>query len=531
MRSRPARLLLAACGLSLLLHLLVLVGVGRWWGKAERIPPLVRYHLVLQTPWRVPAPVPEVLPHDGGEGPTVAPLGLDSGPQGGLPQAQEDWPGTGLLESGIWPPGPAPLGGKPGFVPPVDRLPSPAELNEQEVQQYATRAVERARYARLRLPDVDTTDAESQNRRQAQAIVDRAIAAMGGVERMLVVRDKTVAVFHYNSETQEWLHAADRYYLWGQMFRQGLGEGSMGYDGIQSWHYRYGVLVPAPGLRYQAERLDFLSQFKGEGIFLQYGGRRRFDDYQVEVVVVEDLKYGTRRLAYFDMASHLLKGVEAGALTTRYEQYKWTGGILTLYEYWERGRGGGGRYRQETSYDTGLEPAFFQAPRPRTWDPDAMVRRMQEGGSDEGEVRSARRLKVAQIYQRPPRLDEKREVRIDRLSLQLLNTYLFDKLRAAGVLAQGEADYQVGPCIEEFWVAPRPPPWPPLYTMRLSIEIKRLPLSGAHLVAETTQQWKPWEFYIDDKAADVLTDAIISSLSRGLVSLAEPAGDTAGSGP
>jgi hypothetical protein len=104
MSSRPARLLLAACGLSLLLHLLALVGVGRWWGKAERIPPLVRYHLVLQTPWRVPAPAPE-LTNEEGEGPTVAPLGLDRVPvEDGLPQRDPDcWRATaGLRDRRRW---------------------------------------------------------------------------------------------------------------------------------------------------------------------------------------------------------------------------------------------------------------------------------------------------------------------------------------------------------------------------------------------------------------------------------------------
>jgi hypothetical protein len=135
------------------------------------------------------------------------------------------------------------LGGKPGFVAPVDRLPSPGELNEQELLQHVRRVGERARYGRLRLPDGDTTDAESQNRRQAQEIVDRAIQAMGGLERMLAVRDKAVVVIHYNSRLQRWEHAADRYYLRGEMFRDGRGES--GYDGKQSWHYRYGVLLPA----------------------------------------------------------------------------------------------------------------------------------------------------------------------------------------------------------------------------------------------------------------------------------------------
>ncbi len=114
---------------------------------------------------------------------------------------------------------------------------------------------------------------------------------------------------------------------------------------------------------------------------------------------MEDLKYGTRRLAYFDVASHLLKGVEEGALTTRCEEYRWTGGILTLYEYWERRRGGGGRYRQETSYNTGLEPAFFQAPRPRTWDPAAMAIRFQEGRAGKAKPPSAKQLRVAKIWQ------------------------------------------------------------------------------------------------------------------------------------
>ena len=78
-----------------------------------------------------------------------------------------------------------------------------------------------------------------------------------------------------------------------------------GFDGRRAWGYRYGVPVGAWqwSLQYQAERWDFLSQFRGEGIRLDYRGQVELSGGRLcEQIAVEDLKYGRDQLACFRTA-------------------------------------------------------------------------------------------------------------------------------------------------------------------------------------------------------------------------------------
>lgn len=425
---------------------------------------------------------------------------------------------------------------------PEDSRISQEELNQRTIQQLREDAAEREKRSWLWLPDADTTDAETQNRRKAEEIVDRAIEAMGGLERMLAVWDKKIAVFHYNSMTNKWVPGEKRYYLRGNMFREDKSRGiSWGYDGKESWSYFFWILMLPPNLHYQAERWDFLNQFKGEGILLNYGGRREFNQRPVDVVGVEDLKYNLYREAYFDVNSHLLvgtvetnvisskhaRGSGAGKTHTTIGEYKKSGELLLPYEFFfiegKRAR----RERNETTLDIGLNSSFFRAPQPRTWESAAMAILLKDGAPRNDTSTLSRSLNVEEIYQAsaPPRTDDGRiynAVRIDYRSLQLMNAYFFKKLMLAGVLAQQEAEYQVDVCIAEFWVVVPPQPYNPIYTMKLRIKIQ--PASGFSHVIEATHRWEALSsFLIDDHLADTITSLIITTIGRGLVGLEQEA--------
>ena len=59
-------------------------------------------------------------------------------------------------------------------------------------------------YARLYMADADTTDVESQQRRQARQIVERAIRVMGGRERLRALRTKRVRLW-----VEAWEHVIE----------------------------------------------------------------------------------------------------------------------------------------------------------------------------------------------------------------------------------------------------------------------------------------------------------------------------------
>ena len=73
------------------------------------------------------------------------------------------------------------------------------------------------------LPLADTTSEAGRRRSQARRIIDRAIEAMGGLERLRAIRDKRVRVEIWDREFQAWVPSEVRSYLGGQRYRLDIG--------------------------------------------------------------------------------------------------------------------------------------------------------------------------------------------------------------------------------------------------------------------------------------------------------------------
>ena len=187
------------------------------------------------------------------------------------------------------------------------------------------------------LPLADITSEAGRRRNRAREIIARAIEAMGGLERLQAIRDKRIQVETWNGERQVWVPSGVRSYLRGQRYRLDLAPRlARGHDGRQSWYLYYGLLVPPGDESYNAERWDFLTRFRGDGVVVEYVGRRQLHFPTLEAVRVIDTKFGRQRLAYFDMDDGLLYAEVEPCRTTTYRQYRETQGVLTPLEVWVR---------------------------------------------------------------------------------------------------------------------------------------------------------------------------------------------------
>ena len=492
-----------ALGVSAVLHLLLLLIPP---GKDE-IQTVQRYQLsrIPSASWieLLRARRPE-LTVDGMErlpGPAfVAPqLPLDSAPPADLP----DVGGPELTRTdSLW------LAARAGKTPwrPIES--AILDLNQLALESAARKAEERYKYARIWMPDADTTDAASRLRRRAEEIVDRAIRAMGGLERLRSIQDKKVAVTVFRERPiPGWFPAGERFYLRGRRYleRQGSRSAS-GFDGHSSWHQYYGVAMAAADLRYLAERWDFLSQFRGREIRLEYLGERMYRGRAVEMVAVEDLKYGVQRVAYFRVSDHLLVYLTDGRTRLSYEEYRPVDGILTPYELVIDTE----RFRHETTYNLGLDAAFFDTPGTRTWDA-AMVDMVLHSFWPVGTGDSA----ATQVYL--PEIDLKtgpgsRKVRDE--SLHLLNAYVVEKLRLSGVLTEQKsaATHSATVEIREFHTVGS---WPyEVSTVRLAVAVQSRRDPAALFEKELTYRWEG--ISIDGHVADQLTFLMLYHIGQGL---------------
>ena len=234
-------------------------------------------------------------------------------------------------------------------------------------------------FARLYMADVDTTDAESEARRRARQIVERAIAVMGGHARLSAMHSLRLRAW-----VEAWEHVVDypppaRIMPIGQ-YVYPVVEWDYGFSRDATAHFsarpiqidRSDPLLernPAISLRRfaqlfqyrwlflkesaralrldgEVERWHFLDRFLGYGIVLHYVGQEPFAGQQAEVVRVDDRRYGHLLEAYFARASGLLLGVREGltdgeaqayraqyqkrspSWTTTYEKYKRVCGVL-----------------------------------------------------------------------------------------------------------------------------------------------------------------------------------------------------------
>ena len=248
------------------------------------------------------------------------------------------------------------------------------DLNSLSLAADARQRAELEGFARLYIADADTTDAESERRRRARQIVERAIRVMGGRTRMSAMHS-----LHIRAWVEAWEHVID-YPPPARI----MSVGAYVYP-VAEWEYgfasdagalftarpiqldRYDPLLernPAISRRRftqlfqvrwqflderarelrvegEVERWHFLDRFLGYGTVLHYVDEELFAGQLADVVRVDDRRYGHLLEAYFARASGLLLGVREGLTDGEQQAYRttyqkrppvWT----TVYEKYKR---------------------------------------------------------------------------------------------------------------------------------------------------------------------------------------------------
>ena len=365
------------------------------------------------------------------------------------------------------------------------------------------------------LPLADITSEAGRRRSRAQEIIARAIEAMGGLERLRAVRDKRIEVEEWNHRRSIWEHTEVRSYLRGQRYRLDLAPRlARGYDGRQSWYLYYGFLIGPRDERHSAERWDFLTRFRGDGVIAEYVGRRELHFPVVEAVRIIDTKFGRQSLAYFDLEDGLLFAEVEGCRRTTYREYRETRGVLTPFEVWvtEPVRPCGGtpmitRYRWHTELNTGLRADLFEVPEEVSWEPELARTSVFEHAPVPPGGPAALRLRVEDLD--PGINPETGDPWLSPLSRYLIETYLREKLQVAGVLA-----------------ATDPPEWRLIWrveenklTLKIAVYVQSLVDDG--LWGGMVRYRPPSGHGIDDLAADSVTWEVILRMSAGIMELVE----------
>ena len=407
-------------------------------------------------------------------------------------------------------------------------------LEDLSLEMERQRAEEKAGYARLWMPDADTTDADSRNRKKAEEIVDRAIEAMGGMDRLLQVRDMhtKIEIYAPDPNTFLWRPAGERLFYQGRKFMENLPRGrTHGYDGERAWAYRYGISrsTHADLLKQQAERWDFISRFKGEGIVLHYLGKitlageesarailgepaRVILGESAHVIQVDDRKYGFLREAYFSPSSHLLIAEKQHGVLTRVEEYRTVDGIKTPYEVRRYFRRFATRYRFNTKFNTGLESSLFDDPGERTWDSNSMVALL--GVQADSTMRVALN-EITQIFTMWNAMGRPRDVVLDYESRRLLDAYLGKKLKSAGVLGDTSSRYNVAVTVKGYYREERAP----IYTINFHLVVADKESTKPLLDHIVSHRWKSALYPpIDQSIAERLTSMLVESIGHALAS-------------
>ncbi|MFC1525902.1 hypothetical protein ACFL6X_03710 [Candidatus Latescibacterota bacterium] len=293
-RAQRVRLCLLA---SLLIHLLLISAYQRWASESVRrtLRPFLYEPVLLPRPSPLRSVSPAFLPE-----PDLARL-PETPSEPGFPLADMEatvpdstWQMPWQKEALVGPP----AEGK-RYVPATDALLSLEDLQRRMVRM---RAEELEQYARLWVPDADTTDQESRDRLLGRQIVLGAVEAMGGMAALLELRD-----MRYRGRLHKSYGPRGKY-------AEGLPGGArLLYDGYRGWADLFGTPYPITGvgfreLQRRGERWDFLSRYLGEGIRLTYLGTEETARRQIwHIVLVEDMKYGGRSFrARFDPETRLL---------------------------------------------------------------------------------------------------------------------------------------------------------------------------------------------------------------------------------
>ena len=518
LRNRRVLLCLLA---SLAVHMLFLWAYQRW--AAERVLQVLRparFELApaLEPQRFEPAPrasVPDVV---------MEQLRLAELMEAPLPEDALAPPSVGL--EGLAPqPG---LEADPGLKP--DILPGDTLSYDSALADLYRRKLVELHGRRIRvLPLADTTSEAGRRRSRAREIIDRAIEAMGGLERLQAVRDKRVRVERWDSERQIWHPMDVRSYLRGRRYRVDTApDVARGHDGRQSWYLRYGLLLPPRDESYNAERWDFLSRFRGDGVIVEYEGRRQMQYRTLEAVRVIDTKFGRQRLAYFDVEDSLLYAEVEGGRTTTYRQYRETGGVLTPFEVLvgQVSSFRVARYRWLTELNTGLAEDLFEVPEEVSWEPEWVRIVVFEHAPVPPGGPAALRLQVEDLAQGEVPSDDPRAVAMQgrvvggvpwlgSFDTHLLDTYMKKKVQAAGVLAAADPpEWRLTWRVAEFWI--KPPGEPRQYvTLKIAVEVQSLRDDGLWEGA-WSDRWLLAGPAIDKDRADAVTNEVLLLASAGI---------------
>ena len=377
------------------------------------------------------------------------------------------------------------------------------------------RAEEKTGYARRWMSDADTTDADRRSREKAEEIVNRAIEAMGGMDRLLQVQDMHTEIEIYNPRDFLWIPSGERLFYQGRKFMENLPEGkTRGYDGERAWAYRYGLSSPTHAglLKRQAERWDFISRFKGEGIALHYLGKITLADGEsAHAIQVDDRKYGFLREAYFSPSSHLLIAEKQHGVLTKVEEYRTVDGIKTPYEVWRYFHRFITRYRFNTRFNTGLEPSFFDDPGERTWNSNSMVTLLGFQADATMQVALSEITQIYTIWKN----GEPADFIIRDESRHLLDVYLGKKLKSAGVLGDASSRYNVDVTIKGYYRDPRAS----IYTINFHLVVADKESTKPLLDDIVSHKWKSTLIPpIDQSIAERLTSMLVKSIGHALAS-------------
>ncbi|MBT4503503.1 MAG: hypothetical protein HOC74_37575 [Gemmatimonadetes bacterium] len=498
---------------SFILHLLMLVAYQRWAARQmEELLHPVRFQIPLPAPERFRPKLPAFsLPAE------IEWERLESDAPRPEEEAWEDQtveelpPDVPPTSLGTWG-----LFGEKGeeYAGQVD---STLSMNEMDREAMRRRGEALARYRRRWLPDADTADAESRRRRLAEEIVDRAIEAMGGLKRMQVIRNKKAEVSYWDWRGQKWTPASEVFYAGGRKFMEKAGGGrTRGLDGDSAWAYVYGMPVPAGRLsmEHQAERWDFLSQYKGHEILLDYVRAEKLPGERVvDRILVEDLKYGTFREAIFARDTHLLVATVENGARKEVQEYREVEDILTPYEIWTHQGPRVNKHRHDTEYNLDLAGDFFGDPGPRTWDTEAMNVLLRQ---DPVAPRTVRLDGVTQVITgwKP------NGAPIDEIATpgtrRLLDFYLAQKLKAAEMWSDEAPDYQVSVTIKGYYQTVGDPPRFAIHLLLILQTYPRYDSVGERMLTHT---WKGGG--IDGKKADDLTSILADAIGEVLETATE----------
>jgi hypothetical protein len=230
------------------------------------------------------------------------------------------------------------------------------DLDELALEGMRQVVEEYEQYLALHRFDADTTDIDSQSRRRARQIVERAIAAMGGRDALLAIKEMHTRVwleatehivpirgappliftyppYPYPLETwncKNWnceqkpitvemsLDRPNEEYTFRNPSRE-LGRHTRLFTG--RWLFFH---PPYRQLRQLGERArwHFIDRFLGEGIALDYVDTEKFKGESVEVIRVNDRQYGHYFEAMFSRRTGLLLATKEGLIPEEQKSYR-----------------------------------------------------------------------------------------------------------------------------------------------------------------------------------------------------------------